>query len=59
MAFYRDLRLARADALLQQTALPGVEIALLTGFASVTHFTRCFSGKYGAPPGRRRQSASV
>lgn len=59
MAFYRDLRLAKADELLQQTALPVVEIAILTGFASVAHFTRCFAEKYGAPPGRRRQSASV
>ena len=57
MRFYRDLRLAKADELLQQTALPLVEIALMTGFASTAHFTRCFTTRYGAPPARKRRRA--
>lgn len=56
MTFYRDLRLAKADELLQQTALSVLEIALLTGFASAAHFTRCFTAKYAIPPGRKRRS---
>lgn len=55
MTFYRDLRLAKADELLMQTALPVVEIALMTGFASTAHFTRCFAAKFGTPPARRRR----
>jgi transcriptional regulator GlxA family with amidase domain len=59
MAFYRDLRLAKADELLQQTSLPVLEIALMTGFASAAHFTRCFTAKFGTPPARRRRAAQV
>lgn len=55
MAFYRDLRLAKADALLKQSALSVLDIALVTGFSSAAHFTRCFTAKYGMPPSRRRQ----
>lgn len=54
MAFYRDLRLAKANELLQQSTLSVLDIALMTGFTSAAHFTRCFAGKYGTPPGRRR-----
>lgn len=56
MGFYRDLRLAKADELLRQTALPVVEIALITGFASTAHFTRCYTAKFGSPPARRRKA---
>lgn len=59
MAFYRDLRLVKADELLQQTSLPVLEIALMTGFASAAHFTRCFTAKFGTPPARRRRAAQV
>lgn len=57
MTFYRDLRLAKASELLQQTALPLIEISTITGFASVSHFTRCFSAKYGMPPAQKRRAA--
>lgn len=57
--FYRDLRLAKADELLQQTALPVLEIAVMTGFSGAAHFTRCFAARYGAPPGRRRRAAEA
>lgn len=59
MEFYRDLRLAKADELVQQTALPVVEIALLTGFSGAAHLTRLFSEKYGLPPGKRRKKAGA
>lgn len=54
MAFYRDLRLMKADEFLQQSTLSVLEVALLTGFTSAAHFSRCFSTKYGVPPNRRR-----
>ncbi|HWK66343.1 MAG TPA: GlxA family transcriptional regulator [Rhizobiaceae bacterium] len=56
MAFYRDLRLAKADELLQQSTLSILEIAVLTGFASTAHLSRCFAARYGMPPGRRRKA---
>ncbi|MEI4485085.1 GlxA family transcriptional regulator [Frigidibacter sp. MR17.14] len=59
MTFYRDLRLAKADELLQQTALPLIEISTMTGFGNVSHFTRCFSGKFGVPPAQKRRAAMV
>ena len=55
MTFYRDLRLAKADELLEQSSLSILDIALATGFSSTAHFTRCFSQKYGVSPGRKRR----
>jgi len=55
MTFYRDLRLAKADELLQQSALPVLDIALLTGFATTAHFIRCFKEKYGVSPAKKRR----
>lgn len=59
MTFYRNLRLAKADELLQQSALSLLEIAMLTGFSSAAHFTRCFTEKYGLPPSRKRRALSA
>lgn len=56
-AFYRNLRLAKADELLEQSAIPIVEIALLTGFTSAAHFTRLFTARYGLSPGQKRRLA--
>lgn len=53
--FYRDLRLAKADELLQQTSLPMLEVALMTGFSGAAHFSRSFAQKFGVPPSRRRR----
>ena len=40
MRYYLALRLDRAQALLQQTSLPVVEVAMASGFVSVSHFLR-------------------
>ena len=56
MTFYRDLRLAKADELLQQSTLSVLDIALLTGFTTSAHFVRCFKEKYGIPPAKKRRS---
>ncbi len=56
--FYRNLRLEKADELLRQSALPVLDIALLTGFSSAAHFTRCYAERYRLPPSKRRKAAS-
>ncbi|TPE51718.1 GlxA family transcriptional regulator [Amaricoccus solimangrovi] len=56
-AFYRDLRLDKADELLMQSALPVIEIAASTGFASAAHFSRCYARRFGLPPRARRGAA--
>jgi transcriptional regulator GlxA family with amidase domain len=48
--------LAKADELLQQTSLSIVDVALLTGFATAAHFTRCYTLKYTIPPSRKRRA---
>jgi AraC-like DNA-binding protein len=58
MTFYRDLRLSKADELLQQSALSVLDIALLTGFTSAAHFARPFREKYGVSPRERRPDVS-
>jgi transcriptional regulator GlxA family with amidase domain len=55
-AFYLDLRLNRARLLLRDSALPLSEIAAATGFASLSHFSRRFATRFGAPPARLRRA---
>ncbi|MGE3371449.1 MAG: GlxA family transcriptional regulator [Rhizobiaceae bacterium] len=55
MAFYRRLRLDKADELLTQSGLPLAEIALATGFASRSHFSRAFRAQLGSSPTQRRR----
>ncbi|WP_201413782.1 GlxA family transcriptional regulator [Mesorhizobium sp. J8] len=50
MRYYMTLRLARAKRLIQQTDLPIVEIAIACGFASASHFSKCFRQIYGCNP---------
>lgn len=50
MNYYLRLRLERAQALLRQTSLPIVEIAMAAGFVSVSHFSRVYAQKFGRPP---------
>ncbi|RWB66316.1 MAG: GlxA family transcriptional regulator [Mesorhizobium sp.] len=57
MGFYRNLRLDKADELLQQSTLSVLDVALLTGFANAAHFTRSFSTKYQMSPARRRHQS--
>ena len=54
---YRQLRLAKAHALLQQTDLPVTEVAFSAGFTSPAHFSRLYRRSFGRPPSAdRRQS---
>lgn len=50
MRYYLHLRLARAKRLIEQTELPIVEIAIACGFASASHFSKCFRDAFGASP---------
>lgn len=50
MAFYRDIRLDRAKNLVEHASMKLTDIALATGFASSSHFSRCFHERYNMPP---------
>jgi len=50
MRYYLTLRLDRAQALLQQTSLPVVQVAMASGFVSISHFSRAYVRKFGHPP---------
>lgn len=54
MRYYRNLRLETGEKLLTGSSLPLTGIALVTGFASSSNFTRAFSNRYGVPPSRFR-----
>lgn len=47
---YLALRLARAAQLLRGTSLSILDIAVATGFASASHFSRAFRAVYGCRP---------
>ncbi len=53
--YYLELRLTRARQLLQQTNWNLADIAVATGFVSISHFRRCFSQLFGVSPGRFRK----
>ena len=52
--YYRELRLARAASLLQQTGLPVAEIALSCGFSTASHLGQHFREFSGKTPGEFR-----
>lgn len=52
--FYLKLRLEKSQHLLRQTARPIVEIAMMCGFISATHFSRCYRKYMGKPPRAER-----
>ena len=54
-AWYRDLRLAHARALVEATDRPLAEIAVAAGFSSATAFSRAFRERFGRAPSSLRQ----
>lgn len=58
LAFYRRLRLEKAQLLLQQTSFSITNIALRCGFASTAHFSRSYSRHFGYPPRQERKRES-
>ncbi|MGA9028587.1 MAG: GlxA family transcriptional regulator [Steroidobacteraceae bacterium] len=59
-AFYLNLRLSRARALLRQTINPVIGIALECGFGSTSHFYHAYKREFGVSPtqDRRRSGTS-
>jgi AraC family transcriptional regulator len=55
--FARFRRLERAASLLARTARPLAEVALDSGFADQSHFSRVFARSFGLPPGEYRALA--
>lgn len=51
---YLELRLDKARALLLQTPKPILDIAVACGFASASHFSRCYRAVYGHRPSDER-----
>jgi transcriptional regulator GlxA family with amidase domain len=56
---YRELRLQRGQALLQQTGLSVLEVALACGFVSATHFSRCYRHWCGHSPSEERRTLTA
>ena len=54
MGYYRELRLDKAQSLLRNSPLSLTEIALATGFANSSHFSRAFTQHFGRPPSASR-----
>jgi transcriptional regulator GlxA family with amidase domain len=52
-----ELRLTRARQLLQQTNKPLADIAVASGFVSISHFRRCFREFFEISPGRFRTTS--
>jgi AraC family transcriptional regulator, glycine betaine-responsive activator len=57
--YYLEARLRRARALLMQTDLSVMEIAVACGFESPPHFSRCYRGEYGCTPSAERQKKTM
>jgi AraC family carnitine catabolism transcriptional activator len=55
MGFYLSLRLERAERLLNYSTLSVREVAVATGFSSLSQFSRSFKVKYGRPPSTWRK----
>ncbi len=56
---YLELRLDRARELLLQTAKPILDVAVACGFASASHFSRCYRAVYGHKPSDERSASLV
>ncbi|MBS9716341.1 GlxA family transcriptional regulator [Pseudohalocynthiibacter aestuariivivens] len=57
--YYMELRLQKARNLLMQTDMSVINIALACGFASPSHFSKCYRAHYSTTPYRERGAQSV
>lgn len=55
--YYLGLRLQRARNLLLETPKPILDVAVACGFASASHFSRCYRAVYGHKPSDERGAA--
>ncbi|MEM6310388.1 MAG: GlxA family transcriptional regulator [Pseudomonadota bacterium] len=56
--YYMELRLHKARNLLMQTDMSVINVALACGFASPSHFSKCYRAHYDTTPYRERGSRS-
>ncbi|WP_081535908.1 GlxA family transcriptional regulator [Rhodovulum sp. P5] len=56
--YYMELRLVKARNLLMQTDMSVINVALACGFASPSHFSKCYRAHYDTTPYRERGSRS-
>ncbi|MDG1935146.1 MAG: GlxA family transcriptional regulator [Paracoccaceae bacterium] len=54
--YYMELRLQKARNLLMQTDMSVINVALACGFASPSHFSKCYRSHYNKTPYRERGS---
>jgi len=54
--YYMELRLQKARNLLMQTDMTIINVALACGFASPSHFSKCYRSHYDTTPYRERGS---
>ena len=54
--YYMELRLQKARNLLMQTDMSVINVALACGFASPSHFSKCYRSHYKTTPYRERGS---
>ena len=52
--YYMELRLQKARNLLMQTEMSVINVALACGFASPSHFSKCYRTQYDTTPYRER-----
>ncbi len=57
--YYMELRLQKARNLLMQTDMSVINVALACGFASPSHFSKCYRAHYETTPYRERGSHST
>ncbi|WP_372887436.1 GlxA family transcriptional regulator [Shimia sp.] len=56
--YYMELRLQKARNLLMQTDMSVINVALACGFASPSHFSKCYRAHYDTTPYRERGAQS-
>ncbi|KGL02866.1 AraC family transcriptional regulator [Thalassobacter sp. 16PALIMAR09] len=52
--YYMEIRLSKARNLLMQTDMSVINVALACGFASPSHFSKCYRAHYNTTPYRER-----
>jgi transcriptional regulator GlxA family with amidase domain len=53
---YTNIRLDRARALVHETAMPVLEVAVACGFVSASHFSRAYKHRFGLSPRNERMA---
>lgn len=56
--YYMEIRLSKARNLLMQTDMSVINVALACGFASPSHFSKCYRAHYNTTPYRERGAHS-